>query len=348
MATVVIVTPYPVPSQRLHPDPDLATGHTIEWANVMGGVEADVQVLDDGRFSSEPAVTAFDWRVNDGVEWGAWATQTIVDATNTYEYSLDSAIQTGTSLGGETGTMNQNEYSLDSAIQVTAGSGVDFGVGAFNQYEYSLTAVLVTAYSSSEDVGTLNQNEYSLVSGLVSGTALDGDAGGVALNEYEYTLTSSILGVSSMTYSQGVAEVHPFMNSILLIRPPEFDPAEASRFLKRNPRMLGVFLPGSSNQIQIQLLVEDAGVEADADLTDVTRIRLRLGSRYLLDQQANVSPEHLEWLPTGEVYINPQSLLAADYSPGTYRMQLEVFVAENDFYVFPSDADCYLTIPRPA
>src|SRR3990167_2303769 len=324
MATVVIVTPYPVPSQRLHPDPDLATGHIIEWANVVGGVEADVQVLDDGRFSSEPAVTAFDWRVNDGGEWGAWATQTIVDATN------------------------NNEYSLDSAIQVTAGSGVDFGVGAFNQYEYSLTAVLVTAYSSSEDVGTLNQNEYSLVSGLVSGTALDGDAGGVALNEYEYTLTSSILGVSSMTYSQGVAEVHPFMNSILLIRPPEFDPAEASRFLKRNPRMLGVFLPGSSNQIQIQLLVEDAGVEADADLTDVTRIRLRLGSRYLLDQQANVSPEHLEWLPTGEVYINPQSLLAADYSPGTYRMQLEVFVAENDFYVFPSDADCYLTIPRPA
>ncbi len=63
--------------QRLTANPDLAPGDQVEWSNVVGGTIADVTVFDDGSFSSQPAVTAFDFRANDGTGWGTIATQTI-------------------------------------------------------------------------------------------------------------------------------------------------------------------------------------------------------------------------------------------------------------------------------
>lgn len=70
--------------QRITATPDLAPGDQLEWSNVVGGTIADVTVFDDGSFSSAPAVTAFDVRVNDGTGWGTIATQDVANqATDT-------------------------------------------------------------------------------------------------------------------------------------------------------------------------------------------------------------------------------------------------------------------------
>lgn len=323
MATVTVGTPHPIAWQRLSSDPDLASGNIIEWANVVGGIETDVEVFTDARYSAALSVTSFDWRVYDGVEWGEWATETIADATNTYEYSLTPAIQSSTDFSPETGTMNQNEVSMEEGLILSSVLTEDFGVGAFNQYEYEVNSPL------------------SVVS------SLSGDEGDVTLNEWEFSFDSAILVATAIINSEGNSGGAQFVEGILKIRPFEFLPSQESRFLPRNPLLVGDLLPGSSNQIGIKLVSEQGGVDTSADLTNVTQVRILIGGRYLIDQVQGEIPANLEWGAEypGVLFINPQAILMSGFAPGTYTLRIEVFVGgEPDYFVFPSDGDSYIKL----
>lgn len=323
MATVTIGTPYPITWQRLFPDPDLVSGNIIEWANVVGGVEANVEVFTDARYSVALSVTSFDWRVYDGVEWGAWATETIADATNAYEYALTATIQSSTDLPPETGTMNQNEFSMVSSATFSSTLSEEYGVGAFNQHEYELTTAI------------------SVVS------SLSGDEGDVTLNEFEFYFSSAIQTTTNLTNSEGNSGGAQFMEGVLKVRPFEFIPSQESRFLPRNPLLVGDLLPGSSNQMGIKLVSEQAGVESDADLTNVTQVRIVIGGRYLIEQVQGSLPAYIEWGAgdPGVLFINPQAILMTGFNPGTYSLRVEVFVGgEPDYFVFPSEGDSYIKL----
>jgi hypothetical protein len=348
MATVVIVTPYPTTSERLFPSPDLATGNTVEWTNVVGGVEADVEVYDDGRYSAAPGVTSFDWRVSDG-EWGAWATQTIVDLTNTYEHSMSSGVVSGSQLTADTGVMNYNEHSLDSGISSSTSTSEDFGSGSANQYDYSINTALtiITSLDSDEGDAALNQNDHTM-SSTVSGVAtFDSDSGGVILNEYEFSFPVTLTLTSALPGAEGNSGGQQFMDGILLVRPFEFIPAQESRFLPRNPSLLGDLLPGSSNQLAIKLVTQVDGVESPADLSSATQVRVVIGDRYLISQVAGEIPVDLEWGvdEPGVIFINPQLILDGGFAPGTYSVRVEVFLdGEPDYFVFPTDTAVFLTL----
>lgn len=95
MPTVILATPNPIPALRLVASPDLVAGETIEWGNVVGGLDGDVTVTPDATWTAATGVASFDWRVFDGA-WGEWATQNI------------------TASGV---TLNQNQYFLSGGIQ---------------------------------------------------------------------------------------------------------------------------------------------------------------------------------------------------------------------------------------
>lgn len=137
------------------------------------------------------------------------------------------------------------------------------------------------------------------------------------------------------------------MEGVLKVRPFEFIPSQESRFLPRNPLLVGDLLPGSSNQMGIKLVSEQAGVESDADLTNVTQVRIVIGGRYLIEQVQGSLPAYIEWGAgdPGVLFINPQAILMTGFNPGTYSLRVEVFVGgEPDYFVFPSEGDSYIKL----
>lgn len=122
---VDVGTPHPIIAERLSTTPDLASGNQIEWANVVGGTAADVVVLPDGRFSVAPGVQSFQFRVWDSADatWSAYATQTIVSATQRQLFGTLAA-----SAAGLTGTFRiQRRRSLLGVLA----AGVSRIVGTF-------------------------------------------------------------------------------------------------------------------------------------------------------------------------------------------------------------------------
>lgn len=74
---------------RLASAPDLEAGDQIAVNNVVGGTVSSVTVDQSALFAVAEGVTAFDFGVWDGTEWGAFATQTISPYLTAYLKTWD-------------------------------------------------------------------------------------------------------------------------------------------------------------------------------------------------------------------------------------------------------------------
>lgn len=72
---ITVFDPYYIPEDRIQTVPDIEAGDVIAYGNVQG--IGSVTVNNDGTYTADVTVTAFDVQVWDGTSWGAVATQTV-------------------------------------------------------------------------------------------------------------------------------------------------------------------------------------------------------------------------------------------------------------------------------